>query len=462
MNGDGEDGTTTFPDDPKADPMVGVGGPDDAVEGNDPWLGMGGVNRLKGWPIVVEEGAVAAVKLGLNGWKGWLKGLVTLEPLPLVTFVIFAGVKELDDPDETAGDFEMEFNFELPNGVEGLIPVPVPVLINLWSAEELVDGDDFPSDLKLLFFSSIEEEEDLTWDPFTVDGIELTSEATIASEEVKPSFEQGGDGTDDSDCCFSDAINSLEADEPLLCTTLDSTSINDSVPESWPPLSTLSWLLVVELLDWLVALASVVHSFLMSESLIKSSIEDPLDSDDLWLLLLPLSLLLLLLVAVDLLLAGGLRSLFGTFLMLLFFNAFLDFGPGDRLFLLTFDCSLNECSSSVDEEDETEDEFLEDSPEDNEWLFLLLLLIGDSVPSGLGDDELDDDLWEDVLDEEDFLLITPDDSMSQELVDIVLEIKAGFCVKIWHLAADELLLPLDLITDSPSDSYDCGERWKIF
>lgn len=44
MNGDGEfmtedvdDGTTTFPDeDPKADPMVGVGGPEGAVDGNDP------------------------------------------------------------------------------------------------------------------------------------------------------------------------------------------------------------------------------------------------------------------------------------------------------------------------------------------------------------------------------------------------------------------------------------------
>lgn len=43
MNGDGEfmteeeadeDGTTTFPDDPKADPIVGVGGPEGAVKGN--------------------------------------------------------------------------------------------------------------------------------------------------------------------------------------------------------------------------------------------------------------------------------------------------------------------------------------------------------------------------------------------------------------------------------------------
>lgn len=89
--------------------------------------------------------------------------------------------------------------------------------------------------MKPLFFSSTEDEEDLTWDPFTVDGIELTSEATIAREEVNPpSFEQGGDGTDDIDCCcccFSDAINSLDADEPLLL-TFDSTSINDSVPES--------------------------------------------------------------------------------------------------------------------------------------------------------------------------------------------------------------------------------------
>lgn len=56
----------------------------------------------------------------------------------------------------------------------------------------------------------------------------------MARDDVKPSLEQGGDGTDDSDCCcccFSDAINSLDADEPLLL-TLDSTSINDSVPES--------------------------------------------------------------------------------------------------------------------------------------------------------------------------------------------------------------------------------------
>lgn len=50
---DEADGTTTpFPtEDPEAaDPIVGVGGPDaGAVEGRlDPWLGMGGVNMLKG------------------------------------------------------------------------------------------------------------------------------------------------------------------------------------------------------------------------------------------------------------------------------------------------------------------------------------------------------------------------------------------------------------------------------
>lgn len=59
--------TPTFPpEDPEAaDPIVGVGGPDaGAVEGRfDPWLGIGGVNMLKGWPT--DEGTVldALVKL---------------------------------------------------------------------------------------------------------------------------------------------------------------------------------------------------------------------------------------------------------------------------------------------------------------------------------------------------------------------------------------------------------------
>lgn len=50
----------------------------------------------------------------------------------------------------------------------------------------------------------------------------------MARDDVKTSpFDPPGDDC----CCFSDAINSLEAEDPLLH-TLDSTSINDSVPES--------------------------------------------------------------------------------------------------------------------------------------------------------------------------------------------------------------------------------------
>ena len=103
---------------------------------------------------------------------------------------------------------------------------------------------------------------------------------------------------------------------------------------------------------------------------------------ELVLLLLPLSWLriiveLLLLVADDLLLAAvELRShlllvLFGTLFFFVLFVV-LDLGPGDRLFLTTLgdftfeSLFTDECSSSVDEEEEMEeDEFLDDSPEDN-------------------------------------------------------------------------------------------------
>lgn len=56
--------------------------------------------------------------------------LEALEPEPEVVLMI-AGAKELD-PDEAAGDFEIEFSFEVPNvvGIKGGL-IPVPVLINL-------------------------------------------------------------------------------------------------------------------------------------------------------------------------------------------------------------------------------------------------------------------------------------------------------------------------------------------
>lgn len=439
-----EEVTTTFPE---ADPIVGVGGPEGAVKGRDPWLGIGGVNRLKGWPIVDDvEGAVAAVNLGLNGLKGWgwLNGLMILsavvtEPTLLV---------EHDDGDTvvSAGDFEIEFPLEVPcivGNEEELIPTKP---ISLLSA---LDGDVLPSIFER-FFSSVER--DLTWDPFTVDGIELTSEATIAREDVNPSFEPGGDGAEDIDCCFSDAINSLDADDPLLF-MLDSTSINDSVPESWP----LSWLRLVD------SFVPSVDSFLMSDSLKNSTIKDPFVSELLFPWSLMILVVLLLLVAGDLLLAAELRSfvlmLFGT-LESSFFIVFLDLGPGDRRFLLTtFEPSSKECSSSVDEEDETEDEFLDDSPEDNEWLLLLFLLLsGESVATVLGeDDELEDDLWDDF----DEFFFTADESISQEFVDIGRLIRAGLLCKFWHFAV--LLLPLpDLTTnDSPSDSCNGNQTQSI-